>query len=110
MITNPVGTRMLRESDGMQGVVTCGRDEVKHIAYKDRGEWRVASAKESWRVDEDPPGKLLDAEKRAIAMAADQALRSIVKHQPNRFWEEAPQEPFDALLVRTIVDYLGTRT
>jgi hypothetical protein len=101
---------MIREGDGMQGVVTCGRDGVARVAYKDRGEWHVAQAREAWSEDIDPPGKLLESEKRAVAMAADQVLRSIVKHQPNRFWEEAPSEPFDAMLVRVIIDHLGTRT
>lgn len=100
---------MIREGDGMQGIVTCGRDGVARVAYKDRGEWHVASSKEKWAVDAEPPGRLLESEKRAVAMAADQVLRSIVKHQPNRFWEEAPAEPFDAMLVRLVIDYLGTR-
>jgi hypothetical protein len=100
---------MIREGDGMQGVVTCDRDEVHRIAYKDRGEWHVAQSKEKWVVDEDPPGKLLESEKRAVAMAADQCLKSIVKHQPNRFWEEPAKEPFDSMLVRVVIDYLGTR-
>jgi len=100
---------MIREGDGMQGVVTCGRDGVARVAYKDRGEWHVALSKEVWTKDEDPPGRLLDSEKRAVAMAADQCLKSIVLHKPNRFWEEPSGEPFDAMLVRIVVDYLGTR-
>lgn len=109
MRPEPIGTRMIREGDGMLGVVTCGSDGVARVAYKDRGEWHTASSKERWSEDMNPPSKLLDSEKRAVAMAADQTLRSIVLHHPNRFWEEAPAEPFDALLVRVITDYLGTR-
>ena len=101
---------MIREGDGMQGVVTCGADGVARVAYKDRGEWHVALSKERWSADVDPPGKLLESEKRAVAMAADQCLKSIVLHQPNRFWEEPSSEPFDAVLVRVIIDHLGTRT
>jgi len=100
---------MIREGDGMQGVVTCGKDGVARVAYKDRGEWHVALYKEKWGPDLGTPGKLLESEKRAVAMAADQCLRSIVLHKPNRFWEEPGTEPFDAMLVRVIVDYLGTR-
>ena len=109
MRSEPIGTRMIREGDGMQGVVTCGSDGVARVAYKDRGEWHVALSKEVWLKDEDPPMKLLESEKRAVAMAADQTLRRIVLHKPNRFWEEAPSEPFDAMLVRVICDYLGAR-
>ena len=110
MRPEPIGTRMIREGDGMQGVVTCGKDGVARVAYKDRGEWHVAGGKEVWSKDEDPPGKLLESEKRAVAMAADQCLKSIVLHKPNRFWEEPGSEPFDAMLVRVIIEHLGTRT
>ena len=34
----------------------------------------------------------------------------IIKHKPDRHWEEPRKEPFDAMLVRVITDYLGTRT
>ena len=94
----------------MQGVVTCGQDGVARVAYKDRGEWHVAGGKEVWAKDEDPPCRLLESEKRAVAMAADEVLRSIVLHKPNRFWQEPAAEPFDAKLVRVVIEYLGTRT
>ncbi len=110
MRPEPIGTRMVRDGDGMQGVVTCGSDGVSRVAYKDRGEWHVAGGKEVWKTDEDPPGRLLDSEKRAVAMAADRVLESIVKHKPDRHWEEPRKEPFDAKLVRVVIDYLGTRT
>lgn len=100
---------MIREGDGMLGVVTCGKDGVARVAYKDRGEWHIASGKEVWAADDPPPGKLLESEKRAVAMAADEVLRSIVLHKPNRFWQEPSAEPFDEKLVRVVVEYLGTR-
>lgn len=106
---------MVRLEDGMSGVVAMvtppGYPEPeKRIVFELHGERLIAGKQEKWVPADPGPLPLREEEKLEVACAADQCLRSIVKHEPARWWEpKRVTDPFDAQLVKVIVDYLGTR-
>ena len=104
----PIGTRMVRVSDGTIGKVIQEPDGNARIHYQDRGDWHRAAKAEQW-VPADPPSwPLREEEKRSVAQMADCKLRAIVNHEPDKFWwEGAPAEPFDQGLVACIMEYLS---
>lgn len=102
--------RMVRGSDGMAGEVVGGiHDERFRIAFKDRGQWvMVPSHQESdWAPALKPVKTLRDEEKKLVAQAADAKLRALVLHEPDRFWEPPPEDPFDGGLFQVIMEYLS---
>lgn len=109
---------MVRLDDGMRGRVekvevlgSAGLEELR-VVYIDRGERRVAGKREKWLEVERLPGKLLSEEIRLVALAADQQLRAIDRHEPFRWWEHSSQTvsaPHDEGLVEVISHYLARR-
>lgn len=104
------GDRMVRLGDGMKGVVQPVDGAGLRVIYFDRGERCVAGKQEKWERETPPPQAMRQEEKLAVAFTADRMLRSLVNHEPTRWWEPLLNvEPFDPGLVDTIVAYLGTR-
>lgn len=111
------GDRMVRLEDGMAGVVAMVTPPgypapEQRIVFELHGERLIAGKQEKWVPADPGPLPLREEEKRAVAYTADRVLRSLVKHEPTRWWEPMylQDDPFDAQLVKVIVDYLGTRT
>lgn len=104
------GQRMVRISDGMQGVVAQDGPELR-IAYIDRGEERLAGKAEKWTPDELVLGPLRPAERFLIAATCDRALRAYEKNEPHRYWETIPltYKPYDERLMEVIEAYLTER-
>jgi hypothetical protein len=103
------GTKMRRSSDGVAGTVEMVFGESR-ICYLEFGESKIAPRSERWEPSDPPSWPLRDEEKLDVALAADAMLRSIVMHQPNRYWEPPSGTAFDPGLVHCVVAYLGTRT
>jgi hypothetical protein len=113
-----VGQRMIRTDDGMRGTVELVQvpgfesEFEKRVVYLDRGEKRVAGKREVWEPEKDPPKKLRFEEVMRVAFAADRALRSIDKNEPDTWWrrDSTPvQAAHDGDLVGLIVEYLQKR-
>lgn len=104
------GARMVRVEDGQMGVMQEHQGELR-IFYEDRGEQLIAPKREKWEVFDPAPGRMREEEKLRVALVADRYLRSLVRHEPHRYWEPIDEgaEPFDAGLVKVIVEYLSTR-
>jgi len=104
------GQRMVRISDGMQGVVAQDGPELR-IAYTDRGEERLAGKAEKWTPDELVPGPLQPAERFLIAATCDRALRAYECNEPHKYWETIPltYRAYDEGLMDVIDEYLIRR-
>lgn len=112
-----IGAQMIRQSDGKRGAVEWVTDHMVltapsalKVVYYDRGEKMVAKSGEKWVEFGAVPSHLTEAERHRVAAVADRMLRSLVEHQPFKWWqldEEAPV--FDDGLVKVIVEYLGGR-
>lgn len=105
---------MVRLEDGMAGEVAMvtppGYPEPeKRIVFQLHGERLIAGKQEKWVPADPGPLPLRIEEILAVARTADSMLRSLVRHEPFRWWEPLSTEMFDAKLVKVIVDYLGTR-
>lgn len=105
---HPLGTRMTRTRDGVMGVVETVADEPR-IAYLLYGDKIYAPRSEAWEPADPPTWPLRQEEILDVAMAADSMLRSLVMHQPNRFWEPPSETAFDPGLVKVVSEYLGRR-
>lgn len=101
-----LGTRMTRTKDGVAGLVetVAGEPRVTYLLYGDK---IVAPRAEAWEPADPPQWPLRQEEIKDVAMAADAMLRSLVMHQPNRFWEAPSDTAFDPGLVQVIAEYLG---
>lgn len=106
----PLGTRMVRQDDGKAGIVEQVGEEPR-IVYFDRGEKLIASKREKWVEMAVRKGPLREEEKLLVALTADKVLRGVTMNEPSKLWEPVnpDAEPFDAKLVRVIVEHLGTR-
>lgn len=106
----PLGTRMVRQDDGKAGVVEQVEGEPR-IVYEDRRETLIAGKREKWHEALARQGPLREEEKLLVALTADKVLRGVILNQPSKLWQpiDPESEPFDAKLVRVIVEYLGTR-
>ena len=104
------GQRMVRVSDGMQGVVAQDGPELR-ITYIDRGEERLAGKAEKWTPDELVPGPLRPSERFLIAATCDRALRAYECNEPHKYWETIPltYRAYDEGLMEVIDDYLNLR-
>jgi hypothetical protein len=114
-----VGQRMVRTDDGMRGTVELVQvpgfvsEFERRVVYIDRGEKRVAGKREVWEAEKDPPRRLRDEEMMRVAFAADRALRSLDKNEPDRWWRRdnvAFDEQYDPELVSVILRYLVQRS
>lgn len=116
-----VGARMVRQDDGMRGVVemvdvtASGQYQEPRVVYMDRGERRIAPKKEKWEPEAPPPRKLTFEEIRRVAEGADNLLRWIDKNETPKWWQ-LPVGPgtemmraHDPVLVRLIAEYLAKR-
>lgn len=105
-----LGDRMVRIEDGQKGIVAQNGPELR-IVYQQFGEERIASKRERWVPDEIEPGPLRHEEKATIAWHADHALMAIERHEPFGWWRVPNLDavPYDAGLVRVIIDYLSAR-
>jgi hypothetical protein len=101
---------MVRENDGMKGIVGQDGPELR-IIYLDRGEERLALKSEKWLPDELKPGPLRSEEKLLIALHADRALRAYERSEPLKSWERvcSSADPYDEGLVQAILQYLAQR-
>lgn len=112
-----VGARMVRQDDGMRGVVMLvdvtsgGQYQEPRVVYMDRGEKRIAPKKEKWDLETLPPRKLRDEEMQFVACWADAVLEAIEKNQPFKFWESVKLDrvQHDPELVSAILRHLVTR-
>lgn len=100
---------MTRTRDGVMGVVEALPGGDLRIAYLLYGDKIIAPRAEVWEPADPPVWPLRQEEMKDVAMAADQMLRSLVMHQPNRFWESPPETAFDPGLVKVITEYLARR-
>lgn len=112
-----VGQRMVRQDDGMRGVVelvdvtASGNYQEPRVVYMDRGEKRIAPKKEKWEVEAPPPRKLRTEEIHYIAHHADRVLAAIDDNAPIKWWEDVrPQHAHDKVLFNLICDYLSKRS
>lgn len=110
-----VGARMVRQDDGMRGVVemvdvTANYQEPR-VVYIDRGEKRIAPKKEKWEVEAPPPRKLRDEEILRVAYSADRMLEAIEKNLPVKWWDTAdiPDHIYDLALLNLIIEHLSKR-
>jgi hypothetical protein len=112
-----VGQQMVRVEDGMKGVVELvampgfEQYEELRVVYMDRGEKRIAGKREAWEPVTPPPRKLREEEIVRVAYAADQALRSIDKNEPDKWWrrDRIPDGIHDLQLLTLIIEYLRKR-
>jgi hypothetical protein len=102
---------MVRESDGMKGIVVCHEDGNPRVSYSDRGETRFADRKEKWTPHIRPSKTMRREEILQVAHYADAILRSVDTHQPFRYWETKPLDysVYDTDFVDLIVGYLQDR-
>lgn len=112
-----VGKLFVNIHDGRHGYLrTSATPGVHMMEYKDRAELRhdpvtPNTLKANWSLVEGPSRDLLDLEIAFIARTADQALRSIERHEPFQFWKlgQADSNIYDGGLVEVIVQYLKDR-